>query len=99
MGNQESIPVVLVVDDPAWLTNIRYRAPAILNFVKQDLGLGLVTQIHFKVTPINEPPSLCYTRRPKMSQKTSNLLLSASEATPDPALKSVLKQLARHISS
>ena len=97
LANIRDKTVVLVVDDTAWLTNIRYRAPMILNFVKQDLGLSLITQIQFKVTPSNEPPVRCVSRRPKMSPQTANLLLSASESTPDPALKSVLKQLARNI--
>ncbi len=86
---------VITVDDATWLTSARYEAPAILKFIKQNLGLNSISKVHFKVAFSHKPPEPPLPGPPSMSQQTSDLLITTSEGISDPDLKSALKQLAK----
>jgi len=86
---------IITVDDATWLTGVRYEAPAILQFIKQNLGLNDLRKIHFKVAFSHEAPEPPKRQRLSMSQQTSKLLLNTSEGISDPDLKTALKQLAK----
>ncbi len=96
VANLREQTVVITTDTPAWLTQLRYQAPAILRLLKTLPGLQKLQKVQFKIQPASfsspTPPS----RRANLSTTSAHLLESAASGTEDPELAEALYRLSRH---
>jgi len=93
LANLRDDTAVLTTDSPAWLTQLRYQAPAILKFLRQQAGLQVLGKIQFKVQPPSLEPIPGPPRRAKLSTDSANLLKSAANHTQDTELADALRRL------
>ena len=86
--------LVLHTDNPAWAAKLRFKTPDILAFLKHDLTD--VQTIRIKVIPVS-PTTTKPRPVTKISMDTANLIRQVADNIPDPALRSVLCNIAKNI--
>jgi hypothetical protein len=94
IANIRDDTVVIAADSPAWLTQLRYQAPKILAYIKQEIGLEQIRKLHFKVILTNDIPDT-QSMQPKMSQQAALVLRQTAESLGDPDLKAAFRRLAQ----
>jgi len=85
---------IIMADSATWLTRIRYLAPDILKFLRQEPGLARLIKVHFKIQPLAEN-SEPVPQRPQLSENAAELLMSTAKIIDDPKLKTALYNLSR----
>lgn len=96
IANLREQTVVITTDTPAWLTQLRYQAPAILSLLKTLPGLGHLQKVQFKIQPASNAPPAAPPRRAKLSANSARLLKSTAISTADDELAEALYRLSRH---
>ena len=86
---------IVAADSSAWLIQLRYQAPMVLNILRQQTGLESLRKVQIKVQPISAPPEAPPARRASLSQRSAETLASAATGIDDPALADALRRLAR----
>lgn len=99
LANLRSDTAIVAADTPAWLTKIRYQAPAILQQLKRQPGLETINKVQFKVLPLDQPQVSQSVRRASISPTSAQILESAAEGITDPDLAIALRRLSRQTSS
>lgn len=94
-ANLRDDTAVISTDTPAWLTQLRYQAPVILQHLKQQPGLQGLRKIQFKIEPPAQAPILQPARRALLSRYSAEILKSAASDTEDTALSEALKRLSQ----
>lgn len=94
IANIRDDTVVIAADSPTWLTQLRYQAPQILAYIKQEIGLEQIRKLHFKVILANDIPDT-QSLQPKMSQQAAHVLRQTAENLNDPDLKAAFERLAQ----
>jgi hypothetical protein len=91
---------IVAADTPAWLSKIRYLAPAILTVLRQQPGLSKLHKLQFKVQPMEDTHSTSQAnRRATLSMDSSKILESAASGISDPDLANALQRLSRQRSN
>ncbi len=98
LANLRGDTAVVAADTPAWLTKIRYQAPAILQQLKQQPGLGAINKVQFKVLPPDQLQAAQPVRRANLSPTSAQVLESAAQGMTDPDLADALRRLSRQTS-
>lgn len=98
LANFHDDTAVVTTDTPAWLTQLRYQAPAILTHLKQQPGLQGLRKIQFKIQPPSQAPILPPARRAQLSSYSANVLESAANCTQDSELSDALRRLSKQTS-
>jgi hypothetical protein len=97
VGNLRDDTVIITADSPAWLSNIRYLAPTLLQILQQQPGLEKLRHIQFKVQPENPAAKAQVApRRARLSTDTAHMLNEAASAIEDQDLSAALQRLSRH---
>lgn len=98
LSNLRDDTAIITADTPAWLTNIRYLAPTLLQLLQQQAGLQKLRKIQFKVQPADgRGTSIQTPRRAKLSTQGSRSLTDAASAIEDPELSAALRRLSHHV--
>jgi hypothetical protein len=98
LANVHDDTAVVTTDTPAWLTQLRYQAPIILQHLKQQPGLEGLRKIQFKIQPPSQAPILQPARRAQLSTYSANVLESAANCTEDSELSDALRRLSKQTS-
>ncbi len=96
VANLREKTAVITTDTPAWLTQLRYQAPAILQVLKTLPGLENLHKVHFKIQPASQTPPAPPARHAHLSRASAELLKSSATGTEDDALAEALYRLSRH---
>lgn len=97
LTNLRDDAAIITADTPAWLTNVRYLAPTLLQLLQQRPGLEKLRQIQFKVQPAgNSETTIQTVRRANLSSKSAQVLTDAASAIEDPELSAALRRLSHH---
>jgi hypothetical protein len=96
VANLREQTAVITTDTPAWLTQLRYQAPAILQLLKTLPGLEGLQKVQFKIQPASHIPPSGPSRRANLSTASAQLLKSAATSTEDDELAEALYRLSRH---
>lgn len=104
--------LILVTDSPVWTTRMRQLAPQILQFINEhETELGDSTdkpdspkpvihhiqiQTRYHSTDKHEKQSSSRRKRPRISDKTAELLSRSANSIDDPKLQNALLKIARH---
>jgi hypothetical protein len=96
VANLREHTAVITTDTPAWLTQLRYQAPAILRLLKSLPGLETLQKVQFKIQPASLTPPSGPSRRANLSTTSAQLLKSAATCTEDDELAEALYRLSRH---
>jgi hypothetical protein len=96
VANLREQTAVLSTDTPAWLTQLRYQAPAILRLLRELPGLQDLQKVQFKIQPTSTTPPAAPPRRAKLSGSGAHCLQSAAIGTEDDELAEALYRLSRH---
>ena len=99
LANLRGDTAIVAADTPAWLTKIRYQAPAILQQLKRQPGLQAINKVQFKVLPSDQLQTSQPVRRATISPTSAQILESAAEGITDPDLATALRRLSRQTSS
>ena len=99
IGKAHNGVLTLVADSPVWATRVRYMQNEIINRLKNYAITKHIFKITIKVRPID------YSRQAKkrehsrlsLSQNTANKMLEAINSISDPALKSALLRITKHV--
>ena len=94
-SNLRDDTAVISTDTPAWLTQLRYQAPIILQHLKQQPGLQGLRKIQFKIQPSSQAPILKPARRAMLSNYSAEVLRSAADGTDDTELADALRRLSQ----
>jgi hypothetical protein len=92
-ANLRDNTAVMTADTPAWLTQLRYQAPTILQQLRQQPGLENLRRIQFRVQPAEHPADTPVIRYARRSQTGAQVLESAAKGTTDPKLAAALQRL------
>ena len=95
LGSFHDDTAVVTTDTPAWLTQLRYQAPAILKHLKQQPGLQGTRKIQFKIQPPSQAPISKPARRAQLSTFSASVLESAANCTQDSELADALRRLSK----
>lgn len=93
IANIRGDTAIIVADSPAWLTKLRYQAPVILDYLRQEPSLHEISKLHFKVFPAVEFDGTKPTSRPVLSQHASHSLKQAANGFNDPQLRTAISNL------
>ena len=85
---------IILADSGTWLTRLRYLAPEILTFLRQEPGLVKLKKVIFKIRPLERHPEPV-NPRPQLSENAAELLISTAKVIDDPNLKAALHNLSR----
>ena len=96
IANLREQTAVLTTDTPAWLTQLRYQAPTILQILKQLPDLQNLRKVQFKIQPPSHTPLAQPARRLNLSNSSAHLLESAASGIQDPELAEALYRLSKH---
>jgi len=96
VANLREQTIVITTDTPAWLTQLRYQAPTILDLLKTLPGLQKLQKVQFKIQPVSFSLSTLPSRRANLSTSSAHFLKSAAFATEDPELAEAFYRLSRH---
>jgi hypothetical protein len=96
VANLREHTAVITTDTPAWLTQLRYQAPAILRLLRDLPGLQNLQKVQFKIQPASQTPPAAPPRRAILSNNSAQCLKSAATGTKDDALAEALYRLSRH---
>ncbi len=96
VANLREQTAVISTDTPAWLTQVRYQAPAILRLLKTLPGLENLQKVQTKIQPASQAPPSGPSRRATLSTTSAQLLQSAALSTKDDELAEALYRLSRH---
>lgn len=96
IANVRGDTVIVVADSPAWLTKLRYQAPVILDYLKQEPSLHRISKLHFKVLPAVEFNTSKPKSRPVLSQHASHGLKQAADGFNDPQLRIAISNIAKN---
>ena len=95
-ANLRDNTAVITTDTPAWLTQLRYQAPSLLQHLKQQRGLQGLRKIQFKIQPPSQAPILKPARRAMLSANSADILKSTANVTEDTKLADALRRLSQH---
>jgi len=96
IANLREQTAVITTDAPAWLTQLRYQAPAILRILQTLPGLENLQKVQFKIQPASTTPPAAPARRARLSDSNAQILKSTATGTDDDALAEALYRLSRH---
>lgn len=96
IANLREQTVVITTDTPAWLTQLRYQAPAILRLLQTLPSLDNLQKVQFKIQPVSNAPPAAPPRRANLSSNSAQLLKSTAISTEDNELAEALYRLSRH---
>ena len=97
LSNLREDTAIISADSPAWLSNIRYLAPTLLQILQQQPGLEKLQKIQFKVKPLSDTETQGQTvRRAVLSDTSAQILGEAAGAIQDPELSAALRRLSAH---
>lgn len=96
VANLREQTAIITTDTPAWLTQLRYQAPAILRLLKGLPGLQSLQKVQFKIQPASQTPPAAPPRRATLTSNGSECLKSAAIGTKDDALAEALFRLSQH---
>jgi len=97
LANFHDDTAVVTTDTPAWLTQLRYQAPIILQHLKRQPGLEGLHKIQLKIQPPSQAPILQPARRAQLSTYSANILESAANCTQDSELSDALRRLSKQV--
>lgn len=95
--NRAGASLIVIADNPHWVTRLRFHVPELLVKLKQYPGLETIQAICCKVQP-NYVPVAPSKREPqqKLSPKNAALLRAAASKVKDKKLRMVLEKIAAH---
>jgi len=97
IANIRGDTAIIVADSPAWLTKLRYQAPVILDYLRQEPSLHEISKLHLKVLPAMEfDGSKPNKSHPVLSQHASHGLKQAADDFSDPPLRVAISKLAKN---
>lgn len=91
----EGRTLTVLADSPAWAARLRYLLPDLLRHWPAAGGLPAPAALQVRIAAVPSPRAAPPPRRPEVGPRAAELLLEFAESTPDPALKSIFRRLAR----
>jgi hypothetical protein len=95
--------LMLISDSPVWTTRLRQLSPKILQFISENSSKIDNTQIHhvqistrYHASNQQTQQSSSNKHKPKISEKTAELLMQSASSINDQRLKSALIKIAGH---
>jgi hypothetical protein len=97
VANVDPQRLVLQTDSPAWATRLRYLAPPLLAYLKQQPDLAGLLNVQVRIRPAASGTADRPGRRPQFSRLASESLQAAAEGHSDAELRDALIRLAEHV--
>lgn len=97
VANVDPQRLVLQTDSPAWATRLRYLAPTLLEYLKQQPELAGLAHVQVRVWPAASGHADRRGQRPQFSRLASESLRAAAEGYSDTELRDALKRLSGHV--
>jgi len=90
--------LIVIADNPHWVTRLRFHIPELLIKLRQHPGLENIQAICCKVQPNYVSASSSHNREPqqKLSAKSAALLRETASKITDEKLRIVLEKIAEH---
>lgn len=92
----EGRTLTVLADSPAWASRLRYLVPDLLRRWPAAGGLPAPAALQVRIAAVPSPRADPPRRRPEIGPRAAEFLLELAESTPDPALRSIFRRLARH---
>lgn len=88
--------LVVFVDSPAWATRLHFEQNQLLQHLRQQPELNLLTGLQIKVRPKEPMPAKPIRRAQSLSQESTADIKACADSIGDPALSRALRRLAEH---
>lgn len=95
--NYKNNQLVIQVDSSAWASRLHYDQDKILDFLRQQEECRTLQSIAIKVRPLTVAPVVKSRRMQKPTPETISNLDQTADRIRDPALKTAILKLARHM--